>query len=72
MGAKGNTGAHINKLSSAVRDALNDTGVQKRIADIGQEVAPPDRRTPQALAAHHKAEIEKWMPMIKAANVKTN
>jgi hypothetical protein len=26
--------------------------------------------TPQALAAHHKAEIEKWWPIIKAANIK--
>jgi hypothetical protein len=46
--------------------------VQKRLAEIGQEVVPPDRRTPQALAAHHKDEIEKWAPMIKAANVKAD
>jgi len=26
---------------------------------------------PHALAAHHKAEIEKWTPMIKAAHIKT-
>jgi tripartite-type tricarboxylate transporter receptor subunit TctC len=60
------------KLSSAVLDALSDATVQKRIAEIGQEIVPPDRRTPQALAAHHKAELEKWTPMIKAARIKAD
>jgi len=65
------TPAHVSsKLTAAVLDALNDTAVQKRLAEVGQEVVPAARRTPEALAAHHKAEIEKWAPMIKAANVK--
>ena len=46
--------------------------MQKRIAEIGHEVVPPAHQTPEALAAHHKAEIEKWTPMIKAANIKTD
>jgi tripartite-type tricarboxylate transporter receptor subunit TctC len=41
--------------------------VRKRIAEIRQEVLPRDKQTPEALAAHHKAEIEKWLPMIRAA-----
>jgi hypothetical protein len=28
------------------------------------------RETPDGLAAHQKAEIEKWRPIIKAANIK--
>jgi hypothetical protein len=51
-------------------EALIDATVQKRIAEVGQEVVPRDQQTPHALAAHHKAELEKWMPMIKAANIK--
>jgi len=67
------TPAHVrSKLSSAVLDALSDPTVQKRIAEIGQEVVPPTHQTPQALAAHHKAEVEKWTPMIKAANAKAD
>src|SRR5262245_22620687 len=67
------TPTHVrSKLGSAVLDALSDPAVQKRIAEIGQEVVPPARRTPEALAAHHKAEIEKWAPMIKAANAKAD
>jgi hypothetical protein len=47
-----------------------DPAVQKRIVDVGQELVPRADQTPQALAAHHKAEIEKWASMIKAANIK--
>jgi tripartite-type tricarboxylate transporter receptor subunit TctC len=55
-----------------VVEALSDPAVQKRIAEIGQEVVPAAQQTPQALAAHHKAEIEKWTPLIKAANIKAD
>jgi tripartite-type tricarboxylate transporter receptor subunit TctC len=60
------------KLASAVVEALSDPAVQKRIAALGQEIVPRGKQTPEALAAHHKAEIEKWTPMIKAANAKTD
>jgi tripartite-type tricarboxylate transporter receptor subunit TctC len=67
------TPSHItSRLGSAVLEALSDVAVQKRIAEVGQEVVPPDHQTSQALAAHHKAEMEKWTPMIKAANSKTD
>ena len=39
-------------------------------ADLGQEIPPREQQTPEALAAFHKAEIEKWWPIIKAANIK--
>jgi tripartite-type tricarboxylate transporter receptor subunit TctC len=60
----------IGKLSDAVVKALADPTVRKRFADQGQEIPPPDQQTPQALAAHHKADIDKWWPLIKAANIK--
>jgi tripartite-type tricarboxylate transporter receptor subunit TctC len=60
----------IAKLNAAVADALADPSLQKRLADLGQELPPPDQRTPQALAAYHRAEIEKWWPIVKAANIK--
>jgi len=44
--------------------------VRKRFADQGQEIWPPEKQTPEALYAHHKAEIEKWWPIIKAAGIK--
>jgi tripartite-type tricarboxylate transporter receptor subunit TctC len=60
----------IAKLNAAVMNALADPTVQKRFADQGQEIPPRDQQMPQALAAYHKADIDKWWPMIKAANIK--
>jgi tripartite-type tricarboxylate transporter receptor subunit TctC len=60
----------VNKLTEAAMHALADPAVQKRLADLGQEIPPPEQQTAAALAAHHKAEIEKWWPLIKAANIR--
>ena len=44
--------------------------VRQRLAALGQEIPPPDQQTPAALATYHKAEVDKWWPMIKAAGIK--
>jgi tripartite-type tricarboxylate transporter receptor subunit TctC len=63
--------AVIAKLNAAVMDALADPVVRRRLTDeLGQEIPPPKQQTPQALYAYQKAEIEKWWPMIKAANIR--
>ncbi len=58
------------KLVEATRAALANPLVQKRLADLGQEIPAPAQQTPEALRAHHKAELDKWVPLIKAANIK--
>ena len=60
----------IAKLSAAVVDALADPIVRSRLAQQGQEIPPPGLQTPEALRTYQKAEIEKWWPIIKAANIK--
>jgi tripartite-type tricarboxylate transporter receptor subunit TctC len=60
----------VRRLSGAAMGALADAGVRKRLADLGQEIPPPEQQTATALSAHHKAEIEKWWPLIRAANIK--
>jgi hypothetical protein len=59
----------IAKLNPTVVDALADPSVRQRLAEIGQEIFPREQQTPEALVAYQKAEIEKWWPIIKAANI---
>jgi len=60
----------IAKLSAAIAGALADPTVQKRLADIGQELPSKEQTTPEGFGAFHKAEMDKWTPIIKAANIK--
>jgi tripartite-type tricarboxylate transporter receptor subunit TctC len=67
---KGTPADIIAKLSAATMAAMADTGVRQRFGELGLEVPARELQTPEALGAHHKAEIEKWWPVIKAANIK--
>jgi tripartite-type tricarboxylate transporter receptor subunit TctC len=64
---KGTPREVIDRLSKAVVEALADADVNKRLADIGQEVAPREQQSPEGLGAYHKAETDKWWPIIKSA-----
>jgi tripartite-type tricarboxylate transporter receptor subunit TctC len=61
----------IAKLNAATRAVFSELAVQKRISDLGMTIPSPAEATPEALAAYHKAEVDKWWPVIKAA-VKKN
>jgi len=67
---KGTSRDIIGKLNAAVVDALADSNVRQRVSGLGQDIPPRGHQTPEALAALQRAEIEKWWPIIKAANIK--
>jgi tripartite-type tricarboxylate transporter receptor subunit TctC len=67
---KGTPKDAIGKLNAAVVNALADSAVQQRYAEQGQEIPSREQQTPEGFAAFHKAEIEKWWPVIKAASIK--
>jgi tripartite-type tricarboxylate transporter receptor subunit TctC len=60
----------ISKLNDAMTQALADPAVRARFAELGLDVAAREQQTPEGLAAFHKAEVEKWWPVIRAAGIK--
>src|SRR5258708_7874309 len=62
--------AIVAKLNAATVDALNDPTARKQLESLGLQMPPKDQLAPEALGSWQKAEITKWWPMIKAANVK--
>jgi tripartite-type tricarboxylate transporter receptor subunit TctC len=67
---KGTPREIVAKLNGAVVDTLADTTVRQRLTELGHVIATREEQTPEALGTFHRAEIEKWWPIIKAANVK--
>jgi tripartite-type tricarboxylate transporter receptor subunit TctC len=69
---KGTPKEIVEKLNKAVLDALNDPQVRQQLENLGLQMPPADKSTPEALGDWQKAEIAKWWPLIKAANVKVD
>jgi tripartite-type tricarboxylate transporter receptor subunit TctC len=60
----------ISKLNAAAVDAMADKGVQDRLGQLGYEIPARAQQVPQVLGEFQKSEIERWWPIIKAANIK--
>jgi tripartite-type tricarboxylate transporter receptor subunit TctC len=70
FGPRGMSKEVVAKLNGAMVAALADPKVQARLADLGLDLASREQQTPEGLAAFHKAETDKWWPVIKAAGIK--
>jgi hypothetical protein len=51
-------------------ETLADPAIRARLAELGLDVAAREQQTPQGLAEFFKAEVDKWWPILKAANIK--
>jgi len=60
----------VARLNAAVIEAFEDPAVRARLTEQGHDIPTRSELTPEGLAAHHKAEIDKWWPIIKAAGIK--
>jgi tripartite-type tricarboxylate transporter receptor subunit TctC len=60
----------IAKINAAAVEALADPAVQSRLIDLGLEIFPHERQTPEALGALVKAAAEKWWPLIKEFGIR--
>ena len=63
---KGTPKPILDKMNGAVRTALKDPDVVRRMAELGAEIVPDGKLTPEGLQTWLKAEIDKWGPIIKA------
>ena len=59
----------VRKLNKAMSDALDDPAMRKRLEELGLEIMPPERRTPEYLAEFLPQEIERWAKPILAAGI---
>jgi tripartite-type tricarboxylate transporter receptor subunit TctC len=69
-GPKGMPKETVARLNDAVVKALDDPTVQKRVAALGMTIPTKSELTPQALHDYHKAELDKWWPIIKRYGIK--
>ena len=60
----------IGKLNAAVVEALADPAVRSRLVDLGLDIFPHEKQTPEALGALVKADAAKWWPIIKEFGIK--
>ena len=60
----------VAKLNAAVGEALADPALRKRLQEQNAELPQAGQQSPEGFAAFHRSEIEKWWPIVKAANIK--
>ncbi|MBV8030555.1 MAG: tripartite tricarboxylate transporter substrate binding protein BugD [Betaproteobacteria bacterium] len=60
----------VAKLNSSMAQALLDPKVRERFAELGLDIAGKEQQSPEGFAAFLKADMDKWWPIIKAANIK--
>ena len=64
---KGTPAAVVKKLNDALRVALKDEAVKKRLDGLNAEIVPESKQTPDSLREHLAAEIAKWDKVLRAA-----
>ena len=66
---KGTPAPIVSRINGAVANAMGNPEIEKRFAEIGADLPPPDQRSPEALRQLVNAEVDKWVPLIKEAGV---
>jgi len=62
--------AVIDRLNAAVVESLADPAVSGQLVGLGQDIPPRIQQTPEALGAYHRAEMDRWLPIMKTENIK--
>ncbi len=62
----------VDRLATALDQALDDPAVTKRLGDLGASIPPKAERSPATFDRLVKDEIARWAPILKAASAGTN
>jgi len=66
---KGTPEPIVRKMNKAMSDAIDDPAIRQRLIELGLEIVPPERRSPEYLAKFLPQEIERWAKPIHAAGI---
>lgn len=64
---KGTPAPVIAKLTAALQAALKDPAVTRKLDELGADIVPTSKQTPEGLQTWLKAESDKWQPMLRKA-----
>lgn len=59
----------VQKLNKAMSDTLDDPAIHTRLEDLGLEIVPSERRTPDYLAKFQADEIKRWGKVVHDAGI---
>jgi tripartite-type tricarboxylate transporter receptor subunit TctC len=66
---KGTPETIVRKLAKATSDTLDIPEVRARLTSLGLNIAAPERRTPEYVAAVVKSDLEKWHAPVLASGI---
>ncbi len=64
---KGTPAAALDRIGVALRAALKDPMIVQRMVELGADIVPEAKQTPEGLRSWLKPEIDKWGVLIRAA-----
>jgi tripartite-type tricarboxylate transporter receptor subunit TctC len=69
LAPKGTPQPVLDRLATALRATMQNPAVQERLAQLGVELPSQTQATPAEIRAYIQAEVDRWLPVIKAAGV---
>jgi len=66
---KGAPDAIVRKLNTVMSATLDDPSIRGRLSELGLEIVPPERRSPEYLAQFLPQEIERWAKVVRDAGI---
>jgi len=66
---KGTPDVIVRRLNVVVNQSLENPALRKRLEELGLDIVPPERRTPEYLAQFLPEDIARWAKAIRAAGI---